>query len=117
MSYILNNLLLFYQQHTRSDNTQLIVAITTDRFYELFSSRLAAAVKEASIISYLSTLFSVLGHICDKPRKNIQGIMYTELDNQWVRTTMLNPSLQKELKTLVVKSIADGLIALFSYHC
>ena len=119
VSNILNCLLLFYQQHTRSDSSQVIVAITTERFYDLFSSRLGAVVREDSVISHLALLVSALGHICDKAGNSIHNIMYTELSNQRVRTTMLSPRLQKELRVVckIVDSIRGGIVGLLFDHC
>ena len=44
--------------------------------------------------------------------------MHTELDGRWVRTTMLNPRLQKELRVVckVVDSIRGGIVGLLFDH-
>ena len=45
--------------------------------------------------------------------------MYTELSNQRVRKTMLNPRLQKELRGVckIVDSIRGGIVGLLFDHC
>ena len=82
----------------------------------LIEDCLEAVVREDSVITHIDSLCGALGHICDKPGKSIHNIMYTELDGRWVRTTMLNPRLQKELKDVckIVNSIRGGIIGLLS---
>lgn len=76
-------------------------------------------MNEDSVISHLALLVSALGHICDKVGNSIHNIMYTELSNQRVRTTMLSPRLQKELRVVckIVDSIRGGIVGLLFDHC
>lgn len=89
VSHILNNLLLFYQQHTQScdgnDDSQVIVAITTERFYDLFSSRLEMFGSETSNLRLLFT---------DEKARELEG--HLTLDDEAVQAfgMLLLPELK-----------------------